>query len=392
MSAQAVLNGQPIATDAVIAAMRGLACVLAGAIGLLPGCGGGGSDDTPAPPAPPPIGHPAPPAAGAWDEVDRLASTAFANAGATVSGMSVVVYDRDGTRVFAKNYGDFATDRRVAVASASKLISGLALFRLIDQGLLSLDSTTAQVLGWGGPEGAITLRHLLSFTSGLRTNDSCTFNAAVTLAECVESIRSGGLIAAPGTRFEYGNVHLHVAARMAEVATGASWGAIFAQQIRGPLGLPGEVAYFTAPRNSIGTSNPLIAGGLRASTDEYARLLGVVFARGQYQGQQLLRPNLFDEQLREPYPSVVVGNSPVVSLGYNFRYGLTAWLECATPATGCAVGSSPGAFGFTPWIDRAAGYYAIIAMEMSRSNDGVVAFSVNLEQQLQPAIRRALGR
>ena len=29
-----------------------------------------------------------------------------------------------------------------------------------------------------------------------------------------------------------------------------------------------------------------------------------------------------------------------------------AWLECPPPAVNCAVLSSPGAFGFTPWLDR----------------------------------------
>jgi CubicO group peptidase (beta-lactamase class C family) len=74
-------------------------------------------------------------------------------------------------------YGDFSPDRRVAIASASKLVSGVTLFRLIDQGYLSLDSTTGQVLGWTGDEGAITLRELMSFTSGLQPENRCTYQS-----------------------------------------------------------------------------------------------------------------------------------------------------------------------------------------------------------------------
>jgi hypothetical protein len=52
--------------------------------------------------------------------------------------------------------------------------------------------------------------------------------------------------------------------------------------------------------------------------------------------------------------------------------------------------SSPGAFGFTPWVDRDGGYYAIIGMEIDNSQTGIVNFSVALAQELKPLIRDAL--
>jgi hypothetical protein len=52
--------------------------------------------------------------------------------------------------------------------------------------------------------------------------------------------------------------------------------------------------------------------------------------------------------------------------------------------------SSPGAFGFTPWLDRNVGYYAIIAMESGDTDTGVVPFSVRLAQELKPLIAQAL--
>jgi serine-type D-Ala-D-Ala carboxypeptidase/endopeptidase len=356
-----------------------LTCVL-----WLAACGGGGGDggSVTAPPSAPPVADP-------FAEVDRLAQATFTQQG--LSGMGVAIYDRNDRKVFEKMYGDFAPERRVAVASASKMVSGLVLFRLIEQGYLSLDSTTAAILGWTGPKGAITLRHLLSFTSGLEPSAPCTSLPGLTLAECVEQIASSTPLAPPGTRFDYGSTHLHVAARMAEVVTGASWNAIFAQQLGQPLGLPAEALYFTAPRQAVGTTNPLIAGGMRATMNEYARVLSVVFQRGTYQGQRLVNAGLFDAQGREPYPNVVIGNSPMSALAYDFRYGLTAWLECTTPAAGCNQLSSPGAFGWTPWIDLDGGYYAIIGMEVADAREGVVNFSVSLAQQLKPAIRRALG-
>jgi CubicO group peptidase (beta-lactamase class C family) len=298
--------------------------------------------------------------------------------------MGLAIYDRDGEKVFEHMYGDFSPDMRVAIASASKLVSGATLFRLMDAGSLSLDSTTAQVLGWTGEEGAISLRQLLSFTSGLAPENRCTYDSTVTLDQCVTTISQTDMIAAPGTQFDYGSVHLSVAGRMAEVVTGESWNDLFAQELRDPLGLPADLQYYANPLKPANTDNPLLAGGLIMSMNEYARILQFVFDKGAWQDSQLLAPGIFDTQAVEPYPGVVIGTSPAPDL----RYGLTAWLDCGTPQTGCQQISSPGAFGFTPWIDRNAGYYAILGMQ--DMNNSKTHFGGHLEQQLAPLIVQAL--
>lgn len=348
----------------------------------LAACGGGG-DGTNPPATPPPVVQPDP-----FADVDRAASAAFTAQG--ISGMGLAIYDAAGNKRFEKMYGDFAPDRRIAIASASKMVAGLTLLRLVEQGFLSLDSTTGAVLGWTGPQGAITLRQLLSFTSGLPREASCTLLAGITLADCVTSISQMDLVAAPGTRFDYGSTHLHVAARMAEVVTGQAWGEVFAAQLKAPLGLGSEMTFYSWPLQALGTSNPLVAGGLRATLNEYARVLQLELNRGVYQGNRLIGDALFDAQATEPFPNATIGVSPFQDAGIDFHYGLAAWLECPPPAVNCAVLSSPGAFGFTPWVDRDGGYFAILAMEVSESQSGIVEFSVRLAQDLKPRIRAAL--
>lgn len=352
---------------------------------LLTSACGGSDSGSPPPPAPPPPS--------AWVAVDQKAAAAFA-ASTNVDGMTVTVFDRNDTKVFEKSYGSFSPAQRVPVASASKIVAGTVIFRLIGQGLLSLDSTTAQVLGWSGARGTITLRHLLSFTSGLEPDAACINNPFIMLAACVDQIRDdpAALVAAPGTRFDYGGTHLQVAGRMAEVVTGKSWNTLYAEQLRAPLGISAESTFYSLPDQRVGTTNPRVAGGMTASLDEYARILAVSFHRGSYQGVTYAPAALFDLQAIAPYPGATIGNSPFASLGIDFRYGLAAWLECSTPATGCSTLSSPGAFGWTPWFDRQAGYYAVIAMyQNGPSGSGIVAFSVNLAQSLKPDIVRALG-
>lgn len=344
--------------------------VIASALLALTACGGDGGDDPTSPDNP-------------FDAVDSAARAAFESEG--IAGMGLAIYNRDGAKVFEQMYGNFSPDTRVPVASASKIVSGVTLFRLMDAGYLTLDSTTAQVLGWTGEQGTITLRQLLSFTSGLAPENHCTYDSTVTLDECVTTISQVDLIATPGTEFDYGSVHLSVAGRMAEVVTGKPWNELFAQELRDPLGLPSDIQYYANPLKPIDTNNPLLAGGLIVSMNEYEHILHFIYDKGVWQSSALLAPGIFDTQGIEPYPNVSIGTSPAPD---NLRYGLTAWLNCATPQTGCHQISSPGAFGFTPWIDRDAGYYAILGMQ-DMSNHRT-HFGGRLEQQLAPLIVQAL--
>jgi D-alanyl-D-alanine-carboxypeptidase/D-alanyl-D-alanine-endopeptidase len=322
-----------------------------------------------------------------WAPVEAAVRDASKQAG--VSDLALYVYDaKDDSRVFALELGSFRSSTNIAVASSSKWISTMVIFEVIRRGELSLESTTGGVLGWKGPNAAITLRQLLSFTSGLDPRVRCTMNPFTTLAKCVESIGEYTAVAKPGTRYDYGSTHLHVAARMAEVATGKSWDQLFDEVLRKPLKLSSDVRYYTFPKRSTGTTNPLIAGGLRASVDEYAKLLALEYHRGAFGGVGVGTPELFDAQSVEPYPGAVIGESPAARVGHPIRYGLGAWLECSTPATGCAKVSSPGAFGFTPWVDREHRYYAIVAMQ----EGGFVKFSIELEQKVQPLVVAALAR
>lgn len=322
---------------------------------------------------------------GPWQAVERVFLTRSAEAG--VADLGLAVWNRRDQRVFDRAHGTFTSDTRMAIASASKLVAGLVIFDVIRQGHLTLDSTTGQVLGWTGEVAGINLRHLLSFTSGLPKEAACTLIAATTTAACADRIASSSLVAPPGTLFEYGSTHLHVAARMAEIATGKTWAQLYDESLRLPLGLSLEAICYTRPRQAEGTTNPLIAGGMRASMNDYRGFLALAFHKGSAGGVTVGTPALFDEQAREPFPGVAIGSTPLS----DHRYGLASWLLCDTPGEGCAALASPGAFGFTPWFDRDAGYYAILGMELARDDTGAVQFATAMMRELQPLIAAAIA-
>jgi CubicO group peptidase (beta-lactamase class C family) len=78
------------------------------------------------------------------------------------------------------------------VASASKWVGATVILRLMDQGLLSLDTQAKTLLkdrngaAWTGNMGEIRLRHLLSFTSGISGDLTSSEDSAITLDEAVE--------------------------------------------------------------------------------------------------------------------------------------------------------------------------------------------------------------
>jgi len=174
--------------------------------------------------------------------------------------------------------------------------------------------------------------------------------------------------------------------------TGRSWNALYLQYLADPLGIDPESRYWTAPRLGIGDTNPLVAGGLAISTDDYAKVLSLAIHDGSA-AAQLVDADLQLAQNVNPYPDAAIPplGSPArrVLPDAGFTYGLGSWLECdIASGPACATTSSPGLFGFTPWIDRSHGCYAILAMEIPGPG---YEFAGPIEQQLQPAIETALG-
>jgi CubicO group peptidase (beta-lactamase class C family) len=339
--------------------------------------------------------------AGSFTAVEATIERARADVGATF-GMALQVYDRQDKLVYTRMWGDFPSDRRVPIASASKMVAGTLLLVLVDRGVLKLDSTTGEILGWTGPKGKITLRQLLGQVSGLSPEVPCLNDTATTLAACVDAIRDDARLFRhePGTQFTYGGGHFQVAARMAEVASGKTWNDLFTELLGRPLSLHPETNFYTSPwlgLSKAGTTNPRIAGGMVASMNDYARLLAVPFHLGTFGGHAFSRPSLFEDMGTEPSPSAILNVSPMASISnLPFRYGFGAWIECLPSRPQCPLLSSPGLFGFTPWLDRDSGYYAVLGTyrlpPTPADINGIIDFSVQLEQRLKPLLAEALRR
>ena len=96
--------------------------------------------------------------------------------------------------------------------------------RLVDEGKLSLDKPVSTWLSGAAPEiGKLTLRQLLSQTTGIPNAQNAAMTKDMTLAQAAKAIGEVPLAHAPGTTFVYGGPGFQIAGAVVEVATGQRW-------------------------------------------------------------------------------------------------------------------------------------------------------------------------
>lgn len=249
--------------------------------------------------------------------------------------------------------GDASTP--VLLVSAAKWLSAATILTLVDDGRLRLDDSVSRYLGYfKGPKRAITLRQLLSHTSGIPSYHPCMFQADLAMDECARAIaKQSTLVAPPGTSFHYGGAGFTVAGRVAEVADGRSWEQLFQARLARPLGLT-HTSYGAG-------SNPLLSEGTAYGTaEDYATFLQMILDGGVWQGRRVLSEAMVEELTRNQIEGVAIESSP----RGDRTYGLGCWREVVDSTTGRAVVlTSPGAGGFIPWINRKRDLVGVVAVQ-----------------------------
>ena len=166
------------------------------------------------------------------------------------AGLSIAVVRR-GRPVLAKGYGyaDLA-DRIPAtattiyrLASITKEFTAAAILHLAEQGRLTLDDPVVEHLpDHPGLDPRITLRHLLSHTSGIA--DARVFSAleetggvGTDRGELIDLVASQPLDFEPGTQHSYSNMGFVLLGAVIEHVTGTSYGDYVRDEILRPMGL-----------------------------------------------------------------------------------------------------------------------------------------------------------
>ena len=128
------------------------------------------------------------------------------------------------------------------VASISKLYSVAMVMRLVEQGLLTLNTQVCQVLPTFTGEGRedIRLRHLLTHTSGLIYDSpemEARLIAQTPMAELIAEALTAPLLFKPGASISYADYNTLLAGHMAETVTGKPFAELVQELVLAPMGL-----------------------------------------------------------------------------------------------------------------------------------------------------------
>jgi CubicO group peptidase (beta-lactamase class C family) len=190
----------------------------------------------------------------ALDAVDRLASRFFARGGqpglayGVVVGRRLVHFGAHGERVLGGPEPDADTVFRIA--SMTKSFTAALLLLLRDDGKLALDDPVASyvpeldvVRGPSADAPALTVRHLLTMSGGLPTDDPWGDRQQSLPLEDFRALLRGGLTFAwtPGTAYEYSNLGYAILGLVAAAAGGAAYHELVATRLLTPLGMPATV-------------------------------------------------------------------------------------------------------------------------------------------------------
>lgn len=282
-------------------------------------------------------------------------------------GVTLMVF-RHGRLLYRIDKGDIAPNARLPVASASKWVAAALVMTVVDEGRLSLDEPVGKRLpDFTGDAGTITLRQLLSFTSGqgsLRGLVDVRQDPRITLADSARLIAKLPLKDKPGAVFKYGSPALQVAGALAEQATGKSWAQLFRERLAIPLGMIdtewSNPLWPNVPAGDI--RNPNLQGGLITTAEDYGRFLTMLAQGGVYRGRRILSQqavNAMEHAQTQGLPMVFV---PPGGKRMSLQYALGNWCGGVADNGDCTFASSPGALGTYPWIDRANDIYGIFFM------------------------------
>ncbi|MBR0871473.1 beta-lactamase family protein [Bradyrhizobium tropiciagri] len=338
-----------------------------------------------------------------------------ANARATIYQGAFGVRDHGGP-------AKMTTDTVFRIASMAKLVTSVAALQLVEQGRLKLDEPAANVdptlaalpvlTGFDAkgipqlrpPRRPITLRHLLSHTSGLSyplwDADAVRYARA---ARSDPALPRGALMFDPDRRWSYGG-SLDRVGRLIAIASGLPLDRYFRDHILRPLGMNDTGFAIDAlqrareahlhVRRSDGTLEPQPlekprepptvsgGGGLYSTAPDYLVLLQALLNGGSLGGAAILRPHtvalMANNQIGDLAAGVMKTTNPALSNDVDFfpgnrlRWSLGHMINLDPVEGGRKAGSLTwaGLFNTYYWIDPASGIAGVIMMQILPFADG----------------------
>jgi len=265
-----------------------------------------------------------------------------------------VVVDGEITSVGARGVVELGRDTEVtpdtpfAIGSISKSFTALAVMQLVEAGNVDLDTEVSQYLeGFSGlPAGAITIRQLLSHTSGFSTLQGNESHTDVTSGEDELARRVGDLADVtpayrPDERWEYSNTNYQILGRLIEVVSGQEYQAYVTANILEPVGMEhsfvadGEIheSMATGHRPWFTTKRPLAENRTDRGTAPQG---GIIASAGDLALYMQMMMNGEDDVLSAEGKALMMRPASAISPFYGFGWyldsgNMTVWHSGLVP-------------------------------------------------------------
>lgn len=321
-------------------------------------------------------------------KIDQAMQT-FVDQGKLSGAVTLVADDRHILHLSAVGRCDInndlpmGTDTIFWVASMTKPMTSTAIMMLQDQGKLSNDDPVSKYIPEfaalktpSGKPANLTLRHLLTHTSGLAEVPKEQMHEARTLAELIPMVLALPMKFEPGTKWDYCQSGINTLGRVIEIVSGQSYADFMRQRLFDPLGMTDATFYpnkeqikrlavsydlkdqkleptdITLIPGPVGDRNHYAAanGGLFCTAADYCRFSQMLLSGGTLDGRQYLRPETV-----KLMTSIQTGKLKNVGFVPGSAWGLAIGL--VRKPTGITAMLSPGTFGHggaygtQVWID-----------------------------------------
>ena len=233
--------------------------------------------------------------------------------------------------LYVDGFADLASKRPMRedsifwIASMTKPMTGVCVMILVEEGKLSLDAPISDYLPEmknlkleDGSPAVITLRHLLTHTSGMAELAGSEAYSSKTLEEAAAKYAKVKVLFTPGSKWQYSQTSINTAARIVEVVSGVRFDQFLEERVCKPLGMKDTTFYLSEEQvtrvaksykrtengNLEEAANLILAGraptdrdrmpaangGLFSTARDYARFCQMLIQDGTLGGARILSP------------------------------------------------------------------------------------------------------
>jgi CubicO group peptidase (beta-lactamase class C family) len=284
------------------------------------------------------------------------------------------------------------TDAIFGVMSMTKPVSATAFMILVEEGKVAVDDPVEKYIPAfanaktkdGEPVRGLTIRHLLTHTSGL-TGDQATPGS---LEATANELAARPFDFQPGEKWAYGP-SINVVGRIVEIVSGQPFDVFLAERIFAPLNMVDTTFQLSTPqferlvtlyelkddvlvpderRFTSGTGDvvPNPSGGLFSTAADMAKFYHAILGGGEFDGRRIISADMVKQMTSVQTDDLVTGFTP----GGGNSWGL-GWCIIRKPIELTSM-LSPGTFGHggaygtQGWVDPVR--KAVFVLMIQRSN------------------------